>query len=78
MRKLLVVLIRLYKLLLSPFLGRNCRFAPGCANYAIEAIEVHGAIRGTWLAIKRIGRCHPWNEGGYDPVPQVGGTRSTE
>ena len=68
--KLLVGLIRLYKLLLSPFLGKNCRFHPGCANYAMEAIQLHGVIKGGWLAVKRIGRCHPWNAGGYDPVPE--------
>ena len=47
----------------------GCRFTPGCAHYAAEAIEKHGAWRGSWLALKRIGRCHPWNKGGYDPVP---------
>ncbi len=70
MRKLLVAPIKLYKRLLSPFLGRNCRFEPGCANYAIKAIETHGVINGSWLMIRRIARCHPWNEGGYDPVPK--------
>jgi putative membrane protein insertion efficiency factor len=69
MRKLLIVIIKAYKVAISPYLGRHCRFEPGCANYSIEAIEKHGALRGTWLGIKRIGRCHPWNEGGYDPVP---------
>lgn len=69
MRQLLIQLIRAYKLLLSPVLGQNCRFHPGCANYAMEAVEVHGVLRGSWLAIKRIVRCHPLNAGGYDPVP---------
>ncbi len=66
----LVLLIRLYKIVLSPFLGRNCRFEPGCANYMIEAVQKHGAVRGFWLGARRIGRCHPWHEGGYDPVPE--------
>lgn len=70
MRIVLVALIKIYKIGLSPFIGQHCRFQPGCANYAIEAIEKHGAIKGTWLALKRIGRCHPWHEGGNDPVPE--------
>ncbi len=69
MRKLLIGLIKTYKVTLSPFLGQNCRFQPGCASYAMEAIEKHGSMRGSWLTLKRIGRCHPWHEGGYDPVP---------
>jgi len=56
--------------LISPFLGQNCRFYPSCSKYAEEAITVHGGIKGSWLAIKRIGRCHPWHEGGIDPVPE--------
>jgi putative membrane protein insertion efficiency factor len=55
--------------LLSPFLGRNCRFHPSCSVYAIEALQRHGAIKGGWLAFRRVTRCHPWNPGGYDPVP---------
>jgi len=69
MSKLLQLLIRAYQLLLSPFLGNHCRFTPSCSQYASEAIARHGALRGTWLAIKRIGRCHPFCEGGHDPVP---------
>ncbi|WP_424946802.1 membrane protein insertion efficiency factor YidD [Candidatus Spongiihabitans sp.] len=69
MRKLLVAIIKIYKVMISPFIGRCCRFHPGCSSYAVEAIEKHGSIRGSWLAVKRIGRCHPWNAGGYDPVP---------
>ncbi|MBT8052555.1 MAG: membrane protein insertion efficiency factor YidD [Xanthomonadales bacterium] len=69
MSKLLQILIRAYQLLLSPFLGNHCRFTPSCSQYAAEAIERHGAVRGSWLAVKRIGRCHPLCEGGHDPVP---------
>ena len=69
MARLLQFLIRAYQLLLSPFLGSHCRFTPSCSAYAVEAIEQHGALRGSWLAIKRIGRCHPFCDGGYDPVP---------
>lgn len=65
----LVVLIRLYRLLISPWLGNRCRFHPSCSEYAIEALERHGPFRGTFLAVKRVGRCHPWHPGGYDPVP---------
>ena len=69
MSRLLQFLIRAYQLLLSPILGGHCRFTPSCSNYAAEAIRRHGALRGSWLAIKRIGRCHPFCDGGYDPVP---------
>ena len=69
MSKLLQLLIRAYQLLLSPFLGNHCRFTPSCSAYAMEAIEKYGSLKGSWLAIKRIGRCHPLCEGGHDPVP---------
>jgi putative membrane protein insertion efficiency factor len=69
MEKLLTGMIRAYQLLLSPFLGNHCRFEPGCSAYAVEAIRTYGAARGSWLAVKRIGRCHPFCEGGHDPVP---------
>jgi putative membrane protein insertion efficiency factor len=69
MKRLLVWLLRGYQLLVSPMLGPNCRFYPSCSNYAIEALELHGAARGGWLAVRRVCRCHPWTDGGNDPVP---------
>lgn len=66
---LLSALIHAYRLLLSPVLGPNCRFAPSCSAYALEALAAHGAWRGSWLALRRILRCHPWGGSGYDPVP---------
>ncbi|WP_439101156.1 membrane protein insertion efficiency factor YidD [Congregibacter sp.] len=66
---LLRALIRGYQLLLSPFLGHHCRYYPSCSSYAVEAIEEHGPWKGSSLAIRRILRCHPWHEGGADPVP---------
>lgn len=69
MRTILLILIRAYRYFLSPFLGYNCRFYPSCSCYAQEAITRHGALRGAWLSARRISRCHPWHEGGYDPVP---------
>jgi putative membrane protein insertion efficiency factor len=69
MKRLFVWLLRGYQLLVSPMLGQNCRFYPSCSHYAIEALEVHGAARGGWLALRRVCRCHPWNAGGVDPVP---------
>ena len=69
MRFVLKLLIRGYQLTLSPLLGPRCRFYPSCSRYAMEAIDTHGALRGVWLTIKRIGRCHPFNNGGFDPVP---------
>jgi putative membrane protein insertion efficiency factor len=67
--RVLVLPIRLYQLLISPLLGPRCRFYPSCSAYAVEALTSHGALRGTWLALRRLGRCHPWNPGGVDPVP---------
>jgi putative membrane protein insertion efficiency factor len=69
MRRALTLLIRLYRYIISPLLGPNCRFYPTCSCYAEQAIHIHGALRGSLLAVRRISRCHPWNAGGYDPVP---------
>ena len=68
-----VLLIRVYQKLVSPLLGRNCRFQPTCSAYAAEALTVHGLVRGTGLALRRLGRCHPLGSSGYDPVPPVPG-----
>jgi putative membrane protein insertion efficiency factor len=68
-RRLLVFLVRVYQVALSPWLGSACRFEPSCSQYAVGAIEQHGAVRGTWLVAKRLGRCHPLGGIGYDPVP---------
>ena len=69
MKTVLIALVRFYRYAISPMLGRNCRFHPTCSEYAIEALERHGALRGGWMAVRRVGRCHPFNPGGYDPVP---------
>ena len=61
--------IRIYQRAISPMLPPTCRFMPTCSNYALTAIERHGVVKGGWLALRRIGRCHPWNPGGFDPVP---------
>ena len=66
----LIKLITLYQFTLSAFIGRQCRFEPSCSNYAKEAIELHGSIKGLTLGARRICKCHPWHEGGYDPVPK--------
>ena len=65
----LILLIRIYQVTLSPFIGRNCRYIPTCSNYGIEAIKKYGAIKGGWLTFKRILSCNPWGGSGYDPVP---------
>lgn len=69
MKLLLLVLIRFYRYAISPLLGRRCRFLPSCSEYTAEAVEKYGAVKGARLGIKRLLRCHPWNAGGYDPVP---------
>ncbi|MDH5178260.1 MAG: membrane protein insertion efficiency factor YidD [Gammaproteobacteria bacterium] len=70
MQRLIIGLIRLYRLLLSPFVGQHCRFYPSCSEYALTAVERFGALRGSWLAVRRLSRCHPWHEGGVDLVPE--------
>ncbi len=72
MRRILIVLIRGYQMLISPVLPPSCRFEPTCSNYAVEAVRVHGVFKGSWLALRRLGRCHPFGSGGYDPVPGCG------
>ncbi len=69
MRPLLLLALRAYRYLLSPLIGNHCRFAPTCSQYAMEAIDRFGALRGSWLALRRVARCHPWHAGGFDPVP---------
>ena len=70
MRWLLVLLLRGYRAFISPLYGQVCRYHPSCSAYALEAVTRHGSIRGSWLALRRLLRCHPWAAGGYDPVPQ--------
>jgi hypothetical protein len=65
----LIWLVRGYQLFISPFVPPSCRFHPTCSHYAIEALQKHGAVKGFWLALRRIARCHPWHPGGHDPVP---------
>lgn len=69
MQKLILALIRAYRYLVSPLLGSHCRFHPSCSEYAQEAVRAHGAARGSWLALRRVARCHPLSAGGFDPVP---------
>ena len=66
--RLLVVLIHAYRRWVSPFLGQRCRFAPSCSAYTVEAVQTHGAARGLWMGLRRIAKCHPFHQGGFDPV----------
>lgn len=74
-RGALILLVRVYRLLVSPLLPPACRFHPSCSEYAVGALERHGALRGSWLAARRVLRCHPWHPGGFDPVPDRGSER---
>ena len=65
----LILLIRIYQRILSPLLGPVCRFEPSCSRYAVKCLEYHGAVRGSWLTVRRIARCHPFHPGGFDPPP---------
>ena len=67
--RLLLAMIRGYRYALSPWWGTQCRFTPTCSQYAIDAIAAHGALHGSWIALKRLARCHPWHRGGFDPAP---------
>lgn len=71
MRYLAIFLIRLYQWTVSPLLGPRCRFYPSCSHYALQSVQRFGALRGSWLALVRLLRCHPWQPGGYDPVPEA-------
>lgn len=70
MRYMLVKIIRFYQIIISPLFGPSCRFHPSCSSYAQGAISEHGILAGGWLAIRRLGKCHPWHPGGFDPVPE--------
>lgn len=69
MKYVLIALVRFYQYAISPMLGRRCRYFPTCSEYTVDAIQKFGAVKGGWLGVKRICRCHPWHPGGYDPVP---------
>ena len=69
MKYVLIGLLKAYRFAISPLYGQVCRYHPSCSAYALEAVTVHGSVKGSWLAVRRVGRCHPWARGGYDPVP---------
>ena len=77
-RALLIGLLKAYRFAISPLYGQVCRYHPTCSAYALEAVTVHGSIKGSWLAARRVGRCHPWAAGGYDPVPTKAGHHPNE
>lgn len=76
--RVLIAVVRFYQVAISPWLPASCRYVPSCSSYAIGAIERHGPLRGSWMAARRLGRCHPWGRHGYDPVPGTGSDETTE
>ncbi|MGL5827920.1 MAG: membrane protein insertion efficiency factor YidD [Nocardioides sp.] len=76
MKRLLIAVLKLYRFAISPLYGEVCRYYPSCSAYALDAVSTHGSVRGSWLAVRRLGRCHPWSPGGYDPVPSRGKARA--
>ena len=78
MRKLALATIQVYRYAISPLMANHCRFYPSCSCYTQKAIELHGLLRGGWLGIRRLSRCHPWNPGGFDPVPPLSPPSMTE
>jgi putative membrane protein insertion efficiency factor len=76
MRYLLIAIIRLYKYFISPLLGSNCRFYPSCSSYSLEALQRHGVLIGSYLTLKRLLKCHPFHQGGIDPVPEKFGNKN--
>ncbi len=77
MKYVLIGLLKAYRFAISPLYGQVCRYHPTCSAYALEAVQTHGAVRGTWLAMRRVARCHPWAAGGFDPVPSSKNRRSS-
>jgi len=75
-KHVLIWLLKGYRLVISPLYGQVCRYHPSCSAYALGAVTEHGSLRGSWLAVRRVGRCHPWADGGYDPVPPAAEHRS--
>jgi hypothetical protein len=69
MTRILLFLVKAYQYLISPMLGPSCRYTPTCSEYAVQALKKYGALKGVWMSVKRVGRCHPWHDGGYDPLP---------
>jgi len=73
-----MLLIRFYQVAISPYTPASCRYAPTCSHYALESLKIHGLLKGGWLAVKRISKCHPWGGSGYDPVPEKEGDNKKE
>lgn len=69
MTRILLFLVKTYQYLISPMFAPSCRYTPTCSEYAVQALKKYGALKGFWLSMKRVGRCHPWHDGGYDPLP---------